>query len=213
MTYPEKPVRGHLSIDMEKLKGLAHPLRVQLLEALSVHGAATASQLGDRLGESSGATSYHLRQLEKHGFVHELAERGSGRERWWERTPDGISLNITDFEPNSAERAAATTIEREWDRSRAAVLEEFNSRGPNELPKEWYDVSAIDTMNLRLTLDQLKALVVEIETITERYARDFKRALPGTRPVQVHFNAFPVMGGNVTPDTPADASTDVSGTA
>ena len=207
MTYPERPTtRGSFSIDMEKLKGLAHPLRVQLLEALSTYGAATASQLGDRLGESSGATSYHLRQLEKHGFVHELADRGNGRERWWERTPEGITLNITDFEPDSAERAAAATIEREWDRSRAAVLDEFNRRGPSELAKEWYDASAINTANLRLTREELASLVVEIETITERYARNFKQERPGTRPVQVHFNAFPVMGSEPLPEGPENDS-------
>ena len=206
MTYPEKPTRGSLSIDMEKLKGLSHPLRVQLLEALSTYGAATASQLGERLGESSGATSYHLRQLEKHGFVHELPDRGNGRERWWERTPDGISLNITDFPPDSAERAAAATLEREWDRSRAAVLDEFNRRGPSELAKEWYDASAINTINLRLTQDELRQLVIEFETIAERYARNFKQERPGTRPVQVHFNAFPVMGSEPLPEGPENDS-------
>ena len=38
-----------------------------MLGELRLNGAATASQLGRRLGESSGATSYHLRQLARFG--------------------------------------------------------------------------------------------------------------------------------------------------
>ena len=41
-----------------QLRALAHPLRLQLLQVLSAEGPATASQLGRRLGGSSGATSY-----------------------------------------------------------------------------------------------------------------------------------------------------------
>jgi DNA-binding transcriptional ArsR family regulator len=87
------PASQDRKLDVESLKALAHPLRVQILDRLSVHGAATASGLADALGESSGATSYHLRQLEKHGFAREVEGRGTGRERWWERTPGGISLS------------------------------------------------------------------------------------------------------------------------
>lgn len=194
---------------MEALKGLSHPLRVQLLEALTTYGPATSCGLGERLGESSGSTSYHLRQLEKHGFVREDPTRGNARERWWERTPDGLSLNITDFEPQSAERVIAQTVEREWDRSRAAILDEFNTRGPNELPKEWYDASAINTINMQLTREELNQFVAEMETVAERWVVAHKQPKPGSRPVQVHFNAFPVMDGVVTPEDPAD----VGGTA
>ena len=35
------------------------------------------------LGAKTGTTSYHLRQLEKYGFIEEIPERSTGRERWW----------------------------------------------------------------------------------------------------------------------------------
>ncbi len=192
------PYREHRVLDIESLKGLAHPLRMQLLDSLKTLGLATASQLGERLGESSGATSYHLRILEKHGFVTEDTSRGTGRERWWQRTPSGLSLNVTDFEPNSAERAVAETVGREWERNRATVLDEFNSRGPSELPKEWFDASAINTINLRLTTGQLREFVAEVEEVFERWVVSHSQPTPGSRPVQSHFNAFPVMGGSVS---------------
>ena len=49
--------------ELATLRALTHPLRTRLLGALRVDGPATASELGRRFGESSGATSYHLRRL------------------------------------------------------------------------------------------------------------------------------------------------------
>ena len=202
----EKPRRDIRAIDLESVKVLAHPLRVQLLEAISTFGADTASGLADRLGESSGATSYHLRQLAKHGFVLEVEGRGTGRERWWDRPTTGLNLNVTDFDPASPERAAAEAIGRQWDRSRAAMLDDFTNRGPVELEKSWYDASAVNMVNVRLTIEQLQELVAEVEAITERYASLYKKTgVPGSRPVQIHFNAFPVMGESVVPKRPEAA--------
>jgi len=80
------------SLDMTSLRALAHPLRVRMLDVLSTYGPQTASGLAERLGESSGSTSYHLRQLAQHDFIREVADRGNARERWWERVPGGISV-------------------------------------------------------------------------------------------------------------------------
>lgn len=82
MNEPQEPqVR---SLDARSLRGLAHPLRMRLLDALRFGGPATASQLAAKLGESSGATSYHLRQLAAHGFIEDApsaarAGNGGGR--------------------------------------------------------------------------------------------------------------------------------------
>ena len=69
----EQPRLHHL--DARSLRGLAHPLRMRLLSALRRGGPATASQLAEKLGESSGATSYHLRQLAAHpaALIHSAA--------------------------------------------------------------------------------------------------------------------------------------------
>ena len=201
MTTPQRPTEGIRHVDMTGLKALAHPLRVRILDTLSTYGSFTASGLAERLGESSGSTSYHLRQLEKHGFVREDTARGSGRERWWERSPDGLTINETDCEPRSAARAASELITREWQVNREALLGDFLQNGSAQLEKRWYDASTLDTTNLRLTSDQLLQLVAEIETITERYAALYKKdGVPGTRPVQIQLNAFPVMDAEEVPE-------------
>src|SRR4051794_33088457 len=89
-------------LDAASLKALAHPLRLRLLRALRAHGPATSSGLGRRLGESSGATSYHLRQLARHGFVEEDTARGNGRDRWWRSVHRMTTWEVTDFDDDPA---------------------------------------------------------------------------------------------------------------
>ena len=192
-------------LDMESLKALAHPLRVQILDTLSTYGSFTASGLAERLGESSGATSYHLRQLEKHGFVREVEGKGTGRERWWERTPGALSLTASTegIGDTAAGQAAAKTVIRQWGRNRAGRLADFQERGYDLLPIDWIESTNVATVNLRLTREQLKEIVDEWDAFIERYVERYRGKNPaGSRPVQIHFNAFPVVDGEETPLDP-----------
>ncbi|CAM5570139.1 hypothetical protein SANTM175S_04154 [Streptomyces antimycoticus] len=113
MAENEEPAPDDVRVlDPRTLRGLAHPLRMRLLTALREYGPATASQLADRLGESSGATSYHLRQLATYGFVEDDPERGKGRERWWKAAHRGTRWNADKFlaHPDPAVRGAANTV-------------------------------------------------------------------------------------------------------
>ena len=67
-----------------QLWAMAHPLRYRILELLA-EGPSTASELARRLHESRGSTSYHLRMLASAGAIVEDRERGTKRERWWQR--------------------------------------------------------------------------------------------------------------------------------
>lgn len=69
-------------------------------------GPATASMLARDLGESSGATSYHLRALEAAELVVEDLDRRKGRERWWMRNPERSGL-ISSVPADDAEYGAA----------------------------------------------------------------------------------------------------------
>ncbi|MEV0596359.1 ArsR/SmtB family transcription factor [Nonomuraea cavernae] len=83
--------------DPARLKALAHPMRRLMLRHLSVYGEATSTTLGELLGAKTGTTSYHLRQLEKYGFIEEIPERSTGRERWWRKAgPRDLRLPTPD---------------------------------------------------------------------------------------------------------------------
>lgn len=195
-------------LDMESLKALAHPLRVQIIDVLSTYGAFTASGLAERLGESSGATSYHLRQLERHGFVREVEGKGTGRERWWERMPGAINLNTTDLDDTPASRAATRTVMRQWERNRSAVFNDFQDRGWDVLPTDWMAATTVSTVNLRLTPEQLKEITAQWDVFIEPFLDKYRgQNPPGSRPVQIHFNAFPVIDAEETPETTSQTET------
>jgi len=197
---PEQTAIIQRTLDMEGLKALAHPLRVQILDALSTYGQFTASGLAERLGESSGATSYHLRQLEKHGFVREVAGKGTARERWWERVPGGISLMPEGEAQSEAGKAASKTILTEWERSRSKLLADFVEHSTEVLSDEWLQAAAISTVNLRLTAEQLHEINNAWMDFLEPFVTKYRGQNPaGSRPVQVHFNAFPVLDAEATP--------------
>src|SRR6266581_1484347 len=79
-------------LDARSLKGLAHPIRLRLRTELANHGPATATQLAARIGESSGSTSYHLRQLAAYGFIVDDGTLGNGRERYWRAVHRAVVL-------------------------------------------------------------------------------------------------------------------------
>jgi DNA-binding transcriptional ArsR family regulator len=188
--------KDEIVLEMAALKGLAHPLRVAIIDALSGYGPATASALAERLGESSGATSYHLRQLEKHGFVREDTTRGSGRERWWERVPRPISLNSTELEPSSVDRSAGDLVLAEWQRNRQKRLGAYLAHGLEAVGKDWLEASGVMTANLQLTREQMNDLGEELSAVVDSYIEKYRnQKKPGARPVQVHVDVFPLIDG------------------
>jgi len=180
-------------LDASALQGLAHPLRVQLCDQLSLHGPATATQLAARLNESSGATSYHLRQLEKYGFVEEDPGRGSGRERWWRRVPGRIAIEgnaLADESP--AAREATKLVVNEFSRAKQARIQEWRDNF-ERWPRAWSDGSVESSNHLRLTAAEFTQLGEEIDTlITGWVERTRGREADALVDVEVQWYSFPV---------------------
>lgn len=178
-------------MEVDALKALAHPLRVRLYSELSAYGPATASALGARLGESSGATSYHLRQLEKHGFVREDASRGNGRDRWWERVPGPIELADATFGASPAAREAGDLVEMEFVRLENERFAQYWS-ARTTVDEDWQRAAGTGSANLRLTAQELKELSDLVFEVIGRY-RDRSGGDVERRRVDVQFRAFPVI--------------------
>jgi DNA-binding transcriptional ArsR family regulator len=187
------PVR---KMDPASLKALAHPLRVQILEMLSRYGAQTACSLGELLGESSGSTSYHLRQLAKHDFVREVEGKGTARERWWERQRGAIEVSSPELASSPATQEASRLVNREFEHRRQAVLADFMAHGADTLERDWLEAATVSTSNVRMNAEQLGAYTRAMEAYSYRLLEEIRGEgeQEGARPVQVHFNAFPILG-------------------
>ncbi|WP_421735037.1 helix-turn-helix domain-containing protein [Cellulomonas sp.] len=180
------------AIGPEELKALAHPLRMAMYDYLSEHGSATASQLGRRLGESSGQTSYHLRQLEKHGFVEDDPAHERGRDRWWRAV--GYSVDGRDMlrDPRTAE--AANALLQGVVAERAQVLSRWMLTGDTP---EWEAAALNDRTTADLTLEELQEVVVAVQEIidgTVKHAKERRAAgdTEGRRRVRIYFDALPL---------------------
>ncbi|MGK3206427.1 ArsR/SmtB family transcription factor [Amycolatopsis sp. MEPSY49] len=174
-------------LDGRMLRALAHPLRMRMLELLQADGPATATGLGKRVGESSGTTSWHLRQLAEAGLVEEDSERGNKRERWWKPVQKSTRMRVADFIGDPDLAAPLDTYLR-------SVIEhryEAESRFVSELPRwidRWFDKAVFNDMRLSLTPEETAAMSAEVDAVIHRYRRD---ARPGDHNVIAHWSAFP----------------------
>lgn len=156
-----------------ELKALAHPLRMDIIEQLAVHGAMTASELGERLRETPANCSWHLRKLAEYGFVEETHD-GEGRRRPWRVTTVGTSFGALDPSEPEAEafgQAARTLQALMVEREVARFLR--NSRAGDD-----WDLGATQ-MATYLTRDEATELAEKVaELLLEHHGR-----LTGDEPI------------------------------
>jgi DNA-binding transcriptional ArsR family regulator len=155
-------------LDARSLRALAHPLRVRILGSLRTEGPATASMLGGRLGESSGATSYHLRVLEEHGFVTEDTSRGTARERWWEPSYDMTSWRSEEFLDDPEGRAADQWLIGFHARTAMGWIDEWVTHRTTASP-EWFAAGEMSDYAARMTPSQVRALSAAVHEVVLRH--------------------------------------------
>ncbi|MEU4384295.1 helix-turn-helix domain-containing protein [Promicromonospora sp. NPDC023805] len=179
------------------LRALAHPLRIRILDLLPIRGPLTASKLGEIVGESSGSTSYHLRQLAKHGLVREVEGKGTARERWWERTPGGFSISSAGKD-SPAGRQTAEAVNMEFLRLRNERVLAFARAGQDadeETLESWMGSATFVTVNKWATREQAKAVVEAWEQFAAEHLDPLsgQEGNPGAVPFEIHFDVFPTI--------------------
>lgn len=181
-------------LDAGALRALAHPIRVRIYDILSQYGPQTASSLAERLGESSGSTSYHLRALAAQDLIREMPDRGTARERWWERPRGSVSLHNPSATRTPSGRAASQIVLTETLNRRHEQLMEFALGGLDaDAPDGWEDAAVISTATTRLTPEQLAELVASVASLVDDYVRRHRdQTGEGVRPVTIRTDMFPL---------------------
>ncbi|WP_185994392.1 winged helix-turn-helix domain-containing protein [Nocardioides campestrisoli] len=160
--------RTTVTLDEQSLAALSHPLRARLLSLLRIEGPSTASGLAERLGESSGLTSYHLRKLADAGLIEEDPERGSRRERWWRAAHGLTAYSASDFLGSRPAYRATQEMRRQAYRWQLRLLEQWLAEEA-EWDEEWVEAADSSDDVLTLTPDRAKAMTAEIRAVVERY--------------------------------------------
>jgi DNA-binding transcriptional ArsR family regulator len=163
------------SLSAHNLRGIAHPLRVRLLNLLREDGPSTATRLAERTGQSSGATSYHLRQLAQYGFAEEDPTRDGGRERWWRATTLSTSLEAATYREAPVETEA-------YLRAVAAEYADRVDRWLNQvdlLGDAWDEGATLSNWRLKLTPAEAARLLTELRAVLDAYRMDPTGTLDG----------------------------------
>lgn len=168
--------RDHRKLkDPRELNALAHPVRMSILEQLTLSGPLTATDLGELLGETPANCSWHLRKLAEHDFVEE-AEAVGGRRRPWQVT--GVGLSWGEEDPTPEERIAGQALgrmllERSLDRYHASTAAAAHDE------TEWRESRSMSQTEGFFTAAELKEINEEIKSILLRY---LDRVDPEARP-------------------------------
>ena len=165
----EKPLEPAVQVtDVRALKALAHPLRSRMLGHLRLHGPATASQLARVVGDSSGATSYHLRQLAAYGFVEEVEGQGTARERWWRAVHRMTSWQAADVVAQEGGAEVEDEMIRLQLDQHGRVLTAWREQ-QDQLDPAWTGAASLNDYALRLRPEQARALLDELHAVLNRW--------------------------------------------
>ncbi|NRQ33992.1 helix-turn-helix transcriptional regulator [Nonomuraea sp. NN258] len=159
--------KGHSArtLDANALKSFAHPLRLRIYELIDVYGPSTATRLAGLLGQNTGATSYHLRELARHGMIEVAEGLGRGKEKYWRVVPGGFSYGAPD-DPEAA--GALQVLLDDLLRQRAAELARWREEEAHT-PDEWVQASLLARRSLRLTPAETTAMRDEVLEVLQRY--------------------------------------------
>jgi DNA-binding transcriptional ArsR family regulator len=183
--------------DPRALRAYAHPIRMKLVGLLRTEGPLTATRAGELLGESSGTTSFHLRQLAKYGLVEE-AGSGTGRQKPWRATAAFTSWDLTAGTPEVA--AAAGLLNSVIAEHYFEQLMRWLEVSPDE-PPEWQEAFWFGDRIAYVTAEELAELGRRVQAMVEVYfERQVRPELrpAGSRRVTYLHLAFPNDAGRGT---------------
>ncbi|MGD0702726.1 MAG: helix-turn-helix domain-containing protein [Trebonia sp.] len=192
-SQPPRPSDIREITDARSLRALTHPVRVALIEELVHGGAMTATELGERIGETPTTCSFHLRQLAKYGFVEE-AGGGQGRSRPWRMTGVGWSFS-PDGNP-AAELASEAALRLFRERSFARYETWRRTRGVYS--PQWREASEDSEYLFYLNAEELAQLGAELREVLMRWRQfegrvdDPARRPPDSLPVETLLFSFPI---------------------
>jgi DNA-binding transcriptional ArsR family regulator len=174
-----------IRLDAKTLRALAHPLRIRLLGLLRADGPATATGLAQRVGETSGTTSWHLRQLAEHGLIEQDEERGNKRERWWKAAYESTELRMEDF---SGDENSAGALNAYLYEIASGAYRRMTTFLAEDWPQPWRESFVMSDQTLPLTPDELKAMRAELHEVIAKYRREQR---PGDEMVIAQIQGFP----------------------
>jgi predicted ArsR family transcriptional regulator len=180
-----------IHLDAAALRVLAHPLRSRLLSQLRMNGAATATELANRLTTNTGATSYHLRKLESVGLVRDTGA-GSGKRRVWQAASRGHAWTASEFAGDEDSEASLAWLSRHYFTELQARADQWFA-DERAWSREWRDALGYGDDGVHVTAAQAEAMRAEIQDVVTKY-RHAGHGDPDAADLLVHTILLPAAG-------------------
>lgn len=160
--------RGVVNItDPQAIRALAHKVRLDVIDELfGSEESYTATELARSFGLTPSAMSYHLRALEKWGYVVRAASAGDGRERRWKAA--GETLTVGD-RSSASDLVASTLVDVTLNATRDRVnralaeAEAMGGSAPSSL--------MLASSKLKVTDAEAKEFTAEYHQLVDKYRK------------------------------------------
>lgn len=155
----------------DTLRALAHPVRREILKHLRRHGPATATELGEAIGESAANCSFHLRSLARGGLIEETGD-ARGRNRPWRARSGAVGFELADLPPE--DRAVAKAVAEADTRDAFDAILQFQGSSES-YPEDWQRASFGMATRTRLSASELDDISGQIRKILAPYQQRRRR--------------------------------------
>jgi DNA-binding transcriptional ArsR family regulator len=147
------------------IRALAHKVRLEVIdEFFSSKRAHTATELAGRFGLTPSAMSYHLRALEKWGYVVRTGSEGDGRERYWVAAGDSLNVGSLAGAPDLLS-SSFVDVTLGIARDRVVRALKYSQQFSDE-DKPTFETS---TSKYLLTKEQSEGFAAEFRALSEKY--------------------------------------------
>jgi DNA-binding transcriptional ArsR family regulator len=154
--------------DPAAMAALSHPLRLRIIRVLRERGPGTATSVARTLGETSGATSYHLRQLARYELVlPDERHSGSGRERWWRARARHFEF-ATGAAGSPEQESASRRLRHHLIQRDNKIIADYLEH-EDQFEPDWRDAAVFSNESLYLTPAELEDARVSLHAQFEPY--------------------------------------------
>jgi DNA-binding transcriptional ArsR family regulator len=165
--------------DLETLRTVADSRRIDILRLLQQ--PMTASQVGQRLGETSNSIYYHINELEKKGLVTLVETRLKGHltEKYYQAVARGFTPSPTLFESNF-EAVLQTGIDLNMRLLDTAAYEMQRSLAAHLFHPDMMSQTYFSQTLLALPAEQLVAFTKKLDALLTEFGMDGAPLAPAT---------------------------------
>ena len=162
--------------DLETLKVITDPLRLQILELLD-REPRTVSDVAEKIGLSPSRLYYHFNLLEKHGFISVVETRmvSNMLEKLYWMTADDVEIDksLLDFSKNEVQEGLVSLVTSSLDATRAEMLRSLQARsynlekGAKPVPRD----VILHSMRKRLSDETYQRFILRLRELLEEFDR------------------------------------------